>query len=101
MLNGHKARALIAMAALVAAGLVVLAELFGSGALAERGRTVTACSRYGNGCYTAPVRPGKFGGLEMRMKGGTWIDCEGSCKDTLREKTVDFWETLRERSSRP
>jgi hypothetical protein len=63
----------------------------------QGGGTVTACSRYGNGCITVPVRPGRFG-PEMRLKGGTWIDCRGSCKDTLREETVDFWETLRERT---
>lgn len=60
--------------------------------------SVTECSRYGNGCYTALVRQGRFG-PEMRLKGGTWIDCKGSCKDTLREETVDFWETQRERGS--
>jgi hypothetical protein len=77
-----------------------IAALCGLATGAEaRGGTVTACSRYGNGCYTAPVRPGKFG-PEMRLKGGTWIDCRGSCKDTLREETVDFWDTLRERSGR-
>lgn len=59
--------------------------------------SVTACSRYGNGCYTAPVRQGRFG-PEMRLKGGTWIDCRGSCEDALREETVDFWDTIRERS---
>jgi len=59
---------------------------------------VTECSRYSNGCYTAPVRQGRFG-PQMRLKGGTWIDCKGSCKDTLREETVDFWETQRERGS--
>lgn len=59
--------------------------------------SVTACSRYGNGCYTAPVRQGRFG-PEMRLRGGTWIDCRGSCEDALREETVDFWDTIRERS---
>ncbi len=58
--------------------------------------SVTACSRYGNGCYTAPVRAGRFG-PEMRLKGGTWIDCKGSCSQTLREETVDFWDTQREK----
>lgn len=66
---------------------------------APKGGTVTACSRYGNGCYTAPVRPGQLGPM-MQLKGGTWIDCRGSCKDTLREETIDYWETLRERSGR-
>lgn len=83
--------------------LSVIAAVTGttlSATLAEaKGGTVTACSRYGNGCVTVPVRPGRFG-PEMRLKGGTWIDCKGSCKDTLREDTVDFWETLRERSGR-
>ena len=60
------------------------------------GGTVTACSQYGNGCMTVPVRAGRFG-PEMRLKGGTWIDCRGSCIDTLREEAVDFWETQREK----
>ena len=60
------------------------------------GGTVTACSQYGNGCMTVPVRRGRFG-PEMRLKGGTWIDCRGSCIDTLREEAVDFWETQREK----
>lgn len=64
----------------------------------SQAQTVSACSLYGNGCYTAPVRQGRFG-PEMRLKGGTWIDCRGSCQDALREETVDFWETLRDRSS--
>lgn len=64
---------------------------------AARGEgSVTVCSRYGNGCTTAPVRAGRMG-LEMRLKGGTWVNCMGSCKDTLREETVDFWDTQREK----
>jgi hypothetical protein len=84
-------------------GFAVLVALFVSGAgwTAEArprstGGEVTACSRYGNGCYTAPTRVGRFGS-EMRLKGGTWIDCKGSCQDTLREETIDFWDTQRER----
>lgn len=83
--------ALLALPAIAALTSIPLAA-------AEAGGTVTACSRYGNGCYTAPVRPGKWG-PEMRLKGGTWIECRGSCKDALREETVDFFETLREKSS--
>jgi hypothetical protein len=29
------------------------------------------------------------------MPGGTWIGCKGSCRDTLRDETVDFWEIQR------
>lgn len=54
-------------------------------------RAVTACSRYGNGCYQAPVRRTPTG-FEMRLKGGTWIDCRGDCREALREETVDFWD---------
>lgn len=86
---------LLALSALGA--LPVLAA--GPAEAAAKGGTVTACSRYGNGCYTAPVRPGQFGPV-MRLKNGTWIDCKGSCKDTLREETVDYWDTLREKSGR-
>ncbi len=62
----------------------------------EVGRVV-ACSRYGNGCYQAPVKPGRYG-LQMRLKGGTWIDCRGDCRETLREETIDFWETQNDKA---
>lgn len=84
-------------AAIVALGVSVTTTASAQAREAGLG-TVTECSRYGNGCYTAPVRKGRFG-LEMRLKGGTWIDCKGSCKDTLRQETVDFWDTQRERSN--
>jgi len=60
--------------------------------------SVTACSNYGRWeCYQAPVRRGKFG-AEMRLRGGTWVDCEGDCRDTLRRLTVDYWDDQAERS---
>ena len=52
---------------------------------------VVAESRFGNGTVAGPVRPGKFG-PQVRMPGGTWIDCRRSCSETLRVETVDFWE---------
>lgn len=58
---------------------------------------VKACSIYGNGCTTAPVRAGR-NDYEFRLPGGTWVSCKQSCKDTLRRETVDFWETQRENS---
>lgn len=54
--------------------------------------TVTACSRYGHDCYTARVVQSRVG-PKLVLRGGTTIDCVGDCRDTLREKTVDFWET--------
>lgn len=61
-------------------------------------KTVTACSTYGrHGCYTAPVRQTPLG-PQMRLKGGTWIWCEGDCRDTLRRETIDFWDDQNERN---
>lgn len=54
--------------------------------------TVTACSRYGSDCYTAPVIQTRMG-PKLVLRGGTTVYCVGDCRDTLREKTVDFWET--------
>lgn len=88
----------LALAALMTTVLVstTLLAVTAASAGARPGGGVTACSRYGNGCITVPVRAGRFG-PEMRLKGGTWIDCRGSCIDTLREETIDFWDTQRER----
>jgi hypothetical protein len=58
---------------------------------------VTACSIYGNGCQSAPIRRAAHD-YEFRMPGGTWISCRQNCKDTLREEVIDFWETQRERA---
>ena len=79
--------------------LTAIAALAGAN-VAEAGSRkgkVRVCSAYGNGCYTAPVRQGKWG-YEMRLRGGTWIDCRGDCRQTLREETVDFWETQQEKA---
>ncbi len=56
---------------------------------------VKACSIYGNGCTSAPIRRASYD-YEFRLPGGTWISCRQSCQDTLRRETVDFWETQRE-----
>jgi hypothetical protein len=56
---------------------------------------VSACSRYSNGCYTAQAVASRHG-RQIELRNGTRIDCEGDCKNTLREATVDFWDTMRE-----
>ncbi len=53
---------------------------------------VLACSQFGHGCVKGVVRPGT-NGAEVRMPGGTWIGCKLDCRNTLREETIDFWET--------
>jgi hypothetical protein len=52
---------------------------------------VTAESRYGSGTVTGPVRINALGRREVRLPGGTWIECRRSCGNTLRQETVDFW----------
>lgn len=56
------------------------------------GGSINSCSRFGHGCITGRTRSARFG-LEVRMPGGTWISCEGSCKDTLARETIDFWDS--------
>lgn len=52
---------------------------------------VVAESRFGHGTVSGPVRAARHG-REVRLPGGTWIDCGRSCAETLRTETVDFWE---------
>jgi hypothetical protein len=52
---------------------------------------VTAESRYSAATITAPVRINALGRREVRLPGGTWIECRRSCSNTLRQETVDFW----------
>lgn len=82
---------------LVAFGSMLQIEAAFAGKNSKSGYVV-ACSRFGNGCYKAPVRNSAWG-QEMRLKGGTWIDCRGDCRETLREETVDFWETQNDKAT--
>ena len=53
---------------------------------------VTAESRYGSATVSGPVRQTANRHLEVRLPGGTWVDCHNSCSETLRRETVDFWQ---------
>lgn len=55
--------------------------------------TVTAVSLANRATITAPVRSSRWG-QEVRLPGGTWIDCQQDCRETLRNNTVDFWEWI-------
>src|SRR6185312_8354068 len=48
---------------------------------------VTADSRYSGQSVSGPVRRGPQGRLEVRLPGGTWLECGRSCSDTLRRET--------------
>lgn len=88
-------KTLIALAAALA--LAGTAGLFATSADAQgrRGKDgyayVTAQSRYSGATVSGPVREGPRGRLEVRLPGGTWLECARSCSDTLRRETVDFW----------
>jgi hypothetical protein len=61
---------------------------------------VTAESRYSGKSISAPVRYGPRGRAEVRLPGGTWIECGRSCSDTLRRETIDFWDSRDPRGGR-
>jgi hypothetical protein len=88
---------LLASAAMIATLAATLAPLVAAEADAQVRRRdsgygyVTAESRYTSATITAPVRYGPHGRLEVRLPGGTWLECGLSCRDTLRRETIDFW----------
>lgn len=63
----------------------------------KRDGKVTACSKYGSECYTAPIVRSPVG-WKMRLKGGTLIDCTVTCQEALRIATVDFWTDQQDKS---
>lgn len=93
---GHMVKSVLAAAA-------VSTALFGFAGMAEAGkeygryderdgyRYVTARASTGGKTVTAPVRVGRWGD-EVKIPGGSWVDCEITCEYTLRRLTVDFWE---------
>lgn len=84
--------------ALVAATVVIMiGEAEAQSRRDRSGGVVTACSRYGNGCRTAPLRRAAYD-YEYRLPNGTWMPCRQSCKDAFREDVIDYWETLNERA---
>ena len=87
-------RVLFATTALstLAVGAVALVAVAEAQPRRERYVYVTAESRYGGASITAPVRSGPQDRLEVRLPGGTWLECGRSCSDTLRRETVDFWK---------
>jgi hypothetical protein len=79
-------RGLVFLSVAVAA-MASTSSAFANGASGE----VVAESRFGHGTVSGPVRAARHG-REVRLPGGTWIDCGRSCAETLRTETVDFWE---------
>jgi hypothetical protein len=78
---------------------VILASLADVASAAKRRdggyRWITVESRYGPQRISAPIRRDRFD-HQVRLPGGTWIDCKQDCRQTLREETVDFWKRREE-----
>ena len=50
-------------------------------------------SRFSPNKYViVPIRDGRYGDAEVRLPGGTWIDCERNCEWTVQKKYLDIWE---------
>lgn len=83
---------LVSAAIPVAVGLAPTADAHRRGPVGEpKFGYVTAESRYSSETITAPVRVTEQGRREVRLPGGTWIECRRSCSNTLRQETIDFW----------
>lgn len=88
----RRAGTAMALAGMLAGGLAASADAATrrAGKSADGYQWVTAHSDYSVNTISAPTRPSKWG-REVRLPGGSWIDCAGDCRDTLREATIDFW----------
>jgi hypothetical protein len=76
----------------LAVAVTAAAIAFPAQAVEGRMGQVTACSKLHSGkCATGPVRNTTLG-PQVRLPGGTWVDCAGDCREKLRVKTVDFWK---------
>lgn len=85
------ARTGLTTAVLVATGAVVAAPAGATRRSDPEPAWVTAVSDYGHGRVSGPTRPSRFG-YQVRLPGGSWVDCRGSCAEELRVQTVDFFE---------
>jgi hypothetical protein len=48
-------------------------------------------SNYGSRSVAVPVRHTRLGD-QVKLPGGSWVDCEITCEYTVRRLSVDFWE---------
>lgn len=89
-LDRHSHRRLwLAMLSLVLPLVAMLA--LSSAAFAYEEGYVVAHSQHGNGRISGAVRPTRYN-YEVRLPGGTWVDCRRSCAETLRVQTIDIFE---------
>lgn len=62
---------------------------------------ITVGSRYDPGqTISAPVRRTPDGRAQVKLPGGSWTDCGGSCYEALRVWAFQFWD-INERGQFP
>jgi hypothetical protein len=52
------------------------------------------------GKVSFPTRKVQGGGIvteQVQLPGGTWIDCDGDCREAVRKTTTDFWDEQQRR----
>ncbi|MEJ2117329.1 MAG: hypothetical protein P8Y67_01045 [Alphaproteobacteria bacterium] len=57
-------------------------------------------SDYGSRRVSVPVRHTRMGD-QVKLPGGSWVDCEVTCEYTVRRLSVDFWEDQQNHSTSP
>jgi hypothetical protein len=85
----------IAMLAVLAYGLYLRdrypREVVGTGSVRiESGKR----PELGATLQTRRLRAGPMSFEEVRLPGGTWIDCAGDCRKAALESGPDFWDAL-------
>ena len=76
---------------LVVAFLIAFMPVSAEAARGDGHGWITAQSQFDFRTISAPVRSGPNGD-QVRLPGGTWINCEYTCAYTLRSSTLDFFE---------
>jgi hypothetical protein len=86
------AKAITGIAVLATTATLITSAASATGRSGPEPAWVTAESDYGHGRVSGPTRPARFG-YQVRLPGGSWVDCRGDCAEELRIQTVDFWES--------
>ena len=74
------------------AGTTLLSALDTAAQVRRGADYVVAQSHWGHGSIRGAIRQGP-NGMQVQLPRGTWIDCGRSCSQTLRQQTIDFWES--------
>lgn len=110
-MKGHLVKSVFGLAGLAAVAFAGVAEAgkYCKGRDCRKGpyadepgvyRFVYAESNFGGKRLVAPVRESRLGD-QVRLPGGSWVDCEITCEYTLRRVSIDFWEDQTRKTTSP